>query len=138
MLDIPDLIGCQKFDTYYFAIAIEPKKGFSETKNAVAQLIMAWKRRLRLLVEGQVIYLPIDFSDQYTGCIRVEKQNDLYLTFGYSRREGYTVDPINPSNYFDSITDYRTQNVNPLIVSQSDFEKCLDEQIEKLKIKNVG
>jgi len=45
------------------------------------------------LDDGQNIYLPIDFSDQYTGCLKVEKNSDLNLTYGNSRREGWNVDP---------------------------------------------
>jgi len=135
VFEIPELISRQKFDTYYFAIAIEPKNGIEEIKNAVAKLITSWKKKQAELNNGQVIYLPIDFSDQYTGCLKVEKNNDLKLTYGYSRREGWSIDPINPTEYYESISDFDTDNKKSLTVKQTEFEKCLTEMIGKLKKK---
>ncbi len=133
MFEIPGLIGQQKFDTYYFALAILPKNGINEIKNAVAELIASWNKKQAELKSGETIYLPIDFSDQYTGCLKVEKKNNLTLTYGFSRREGWSVDPINPNKYFESITDFESENKKSLTVGQSEFEKCLDGLIEKLK-----
>ena len=133
IFEIPNLISQRKFDTYYFALAIEPKSGIKEIKNAVAELIASWNKKQAEMKSGQVIYLPIDFSDQYTGCLRVEKKNDLNLTYGFSRREGWSVDPINPTEFYESITDFGTKNEKSLIVNQSEFEKCLTKLTEKLK-----
>lgn len=133
LFEIPELIAQQKFDTYYFALAIEPKSGIKAIKNAVAELIASWNKKQAEMKNGQFIYLPIDFSDQYTGCLKVEKKNDLNLTYGYSRREGWSVDPINPTEYFESINDFNTDNEKSIIVKQADFEKCLTELVEKLK-----
>ncbi len=133
IFEIPNLISPQKYDTYFFALAIEPKNGIAEIKNAVAELILSWNKRLTQLKNGQVIYLPIDFSDQYTGCLRVEKTNDLKLTYGFSRQEGWCVDPTNPSEYFESITDFVAENEKSIIVKQSEFEKCLNDTVKKLQ-----
>ena len=133
IFEIPNLISQQKFDSYYFALAIEPKNGIKEIKNAVAELIASWNKKQAEMENGQVIYLPIDFSDQYTGCLRVEKKNDLNLKYGFSRREGWTVDPINPTEYYESISDFDTENDKSLTVNQSEFEKCLTKLTEKLK-----
>jgi len=133
IFEIPNLISQQKFDTYYFALAIEPKIGKKEIKNAVAELIASWNKKQAKMKSGQVIYLPIDFSDQYTGCLRVEKKNDLNLTYGFSRREGWSVNPINPTEFYESITDFDTEKEKSITVKQSEFGKCLTELIEKLK-----
>lgn len=133
VFEIPELISRQNFDTYYFALAIEPKNGIEEIKNAVAELISSWNKKQTEMENGQVIYLPIDFSDQYTGCLKVEKKNDLNLTYGFSRREGWSVDPINPTDYYESITDFDSENENSITVKQTEFEMCLTELIGKLK-----
>ena len=112
IFEIPELISLQKFDTYYFALAIEPKSGIKEIKSSVAELIASWNKKLAEIKSGQVIYLPIDFSDQYTGCLRVEKENDLNLTYGFSRREGWSVDPINPSEYYESMASVSSNRDN--------------------------
>jgi hypothetical protein len=133
LFEIPELISLQRFDTYYFALAIEPKSGIKEIKNAVAELIASWNKKQTEMENGQVIYLPIDFSDQYTGCLKVEKKNDLNLTYGFSRREGWSVDPINPTEYYESITDFDTEIEKSITVNQSEFEKCLTKLVGKLK-----
>ncbi|WP_418510811.1 hypothetical protein [Corallibacter sp.] len=133
IFEIPELISEQIFNTYYFALAIEPKSGIKEIKNAVAELIASWNKKQAEMENGQIIYLPIDFSDQYTGCLRVKKKNDLNLIYGFSRREGWSVDPINPTEYYESISDFDTENDKSLTVNQSEFEKCLTELTKKLK-----
>jgi len=133
VFEIPELVKQQKFDTYYFSLAIEPKSGIEEIKSALAVLISSWNQKQMGLENGQVIYLPIDFSDQYTGCLKVEKNNDLKLTYGYSKREGWSVNPINPSEYYESITDFEPENGKSLTVKQTEFKNCLTEIIEKLK-----
>ena len=133
VFEIPELITQQKFDTYYFALAIEPKNGIKEIKKAVAELIASWNKKQAELENGQVIYLPIDFSDQYTGCLKVEKKNDLNLTYGFSKREGWSVDPINPTEYYESVSDFDTEQEKSITVKQSEFEKCLTELIQKLR-----
>ncbi len=133
IFEIPNLISQQKFDTYYFALAIEPKNGLKEIRKTVAELLESWNKKQTELKNRDTIYLPIDFSDQYTGCLKVEKENDLNLTYGFSRKEGWSVGPINPSEYFESITDFESENNKSLIVRQSDFENCLTELIENLK-----
>ncbi|WP_298512774.1 hypothetical protein [uncultured Kordia sp.] len=133
VFEIPNLISQKQFDTYYFALTIEPKSGIRAIKNAVSQLITSWNKRLMTLKNGHIIYLPIDFSDQYTGCLKVEKNSDLHLTYGFSRREGWSVNPINPIDYFESITDFEANDEKSITVPQEPFQKCLTELSEKLK-----
>jgi len=130
VFEIPGLLSQQQFDTYYFALAIEPKSGISEIKNAIAALITSWKQELTKLKNGDVIYLPIDFADQGTSSIKVSKNKHLTLTFGTSSREGWSINPLHPVDYYKSITDFRNLNENSLEVRQVDFEKCLTYNIE--------
>ncbi len=101
----------------------------------MAELITSWNKKQSELKNGEIIYLPIDFSDQGTGCIKVEKNNDLKLTYGISGQEGWSVNPITPNEYYESITDFYPLNEKSLTVSQSEFEECLTELINKLKSK---
>jgi hypothetical protein len=82
---------------------------------------------------GQDRYFPIDISDQYTGCIKVYKLKDqLEISYGHSRREGYTIDINNPTDYFNGISDFHSDIPQKLIVSQDDFKNSLLTQIDKL------
>lgn len=134
LFEIPGLVRQKKFDTYYFALAIEPQDGLSEIKKAVSQLIESWNQEINRLKYGQTIYLPIDFSDQYTGCIKLEKIDKLNLTYGYSMREGWSVDPINPTDYYTSVQDFKAEGAKDLKVEQNELEDCLNKLIVNLNV----
>jgi hypothetical protein len=134
LFSIPDLIGNEEFDTYYFCLAAEPLETIDDKKNAVSQLIQFWHNKVSESKNGETIFLPIDFSDQYTGCLKVQNQDgQLTLTYGLSRREGYAVDPLNPENYYKEITDFEADSEKQLKVDKSIFISTLDKQIRKLK-----
>lgn len=134
LFSIPDLIGDKEFDTYYFCLAVEPVETIDDIKNAVSQLIQFWYNKVLESKNGETIFLPIDFCDQYTGCLKVQNQGGkLVLTYGFSRREGYAVNPLNPENYHKEITDFEADSEKHLTVDYSIFVSTLDKQIRKLK-----
>ena len=134
LFSIPDLIGDKEFDTYYFCLAVEPVETIDDIKNAVSQLIQFWYNKVSESKNGETIFLPIDFSDQYTGCLKVQNQDgQLVLTYGFSRREGYTIDPLNPENYYKEVNDFEVNPEKYMIVDHSAFISTLDKQIRKLK-----
>lgn len=134
LFSFPDLISDKAFDTYYFCLAIDPVDPISDIKNAVSQLLRFWLDKIEESNNGETIYLPIDFSDQYTGCLKVGNKNkQLVLTYGYSRREGYTVDPLNPENYYKSINDFHADTQKQLTIDKAVFTSVLDQQIRKLQ-----
>ena len=131
---IPDLIDDKEFDIYYFSLAVEPVETIGDIKIAVSRLLQFWHNKVSESQNGETIFLPIDFSDEYTGCLKVRHQDDqLVLTYGFSRREGYTVNPLNPEDYYKQITDFEAGSEKYLIVSQSVFISTLDIQIRKLE-----
>ena len=134
LFSIPDLIGDREFDTYYFCIAVETAETIDDIKNAVSQLLQFWIDKVSESKNGETIFLPIDFSDQYTGCLKVNKNDgQLMLTYGFSRREGYAVDPLNPENYYKEISDFEADPEKVLTVEPTVFLSALDRQIRKLK-----
>lgn len=134
LFSIPDLIGDREFDTYYFCIAVETAETIDDIKNAVSQLLQFWIDKVSESKNGETIFLPIDFSDQYTGCLKVNKNDgQLILTYGFSRREGYAVDPLNPENYYKEISDFEADPEKVLTVEPTVFLSALDRQIRKLK-----
>lgn len=134
LFSIPNLIEDQIFDTYYFYLAVEPAETIDHIKYAVSNLIQFWRNKISGIKKDETIFLPIDFSDQYTGCLNVRKQDEkLVLIYGYSNREGYAVDPLNPENYYKEITDFEADSENIIIVEQSVFILALEKQINKLR-----
>jgi hypothetical protein len=117
-----------------FCIAVEPVNTIADIKNAVSQLMKFWNKKVLEIKNGETIFLPIDFSDQYTGCLKVFNQDmQLILTYGYSRREGYSVDPLTPENYYNEITDFEAESEKYLTIDKSTFIYTLEKQILKLK-----
>lgn len=132
---IKDLTGDLSFDTYYFGLAAEPFENFQDIRNCVGDFLKHWVTQTETMQNGQTKYFPIDISDEYTGCIKMDKQGDnLQITYGHSKREGYTVDINNPINYFDNITDFKN-DTNAIVVRQKDFINSIKNQINGLTAK---
>lgn len=126
---IPNLVDLKTFDTYYFSLAVEPVESIGDIKKAVANLVQFWIDKIEEIEDDQIIYLPIDLSDEYTGCLKVQKQQpNLSLTYGYSRREAYTVDPLDPEDYYNSINDFQAETEKQLVVDKGDFIDSLKKQ----------
>lgn len=100
-------------DTYYFRIIddFEPSTDDdSRIKHAVAALLGYWMKKLAALNISEYCYLPFDFSDQYTGCLKVVKvqENAFRISYGYSLLvEGWNVDPLDPDDYTERVTDFQ-------------------------------
>ena len=124
LFEIEGLVEKRTFDTYYFALAAEDKK--VSLGSALALLLRSWKRKLSTMKFEDTLYLPIDFSDQATGCIKVEKEAMLVLSFGYSTREGYSIAVTEPGDFYDAVTDFHPLNTKTLRVAQGVFEKNID------------
>ena len=130
---IKDLTADLTFDTYYFGLAIEPFHDFKDLKVCISKYLQTWLTEITNMQSGQDRYFPIDISDQYTGCLKVSKLKDqLEISYGHSRREGYTVDINNPTDYFNGISDFHSDIPQKLIVRQEDFQNSILTQIDKL------
>ena len=86
---IPELGIDGYSDTYYFADdnGILPEE-VSEVKVKIIlrNLLNEWERAINNLSEGTVAFLPFDFSDEYTGALKVKRQdNQLILRYSWSR-----------------------------------------------------
>jgi hypothetical protein len=131
---IKDLTADLTFDTYYFALACEPYENIQDIKNCVSTFINHWVTEIEQMQDGETRFFPIDISDQYTGCLRVDKKGEeLEIAYGTSRTEGNALDINNPSSYFDSITDFNNDISKTLLVRQQDFINSIIKQINSLK-----
>lgn len=131
LVNIDGLID-KVFDTYYFVIAVEPDD-LQDLKNGVAKLLMYWKDEVQSATDGQKIHLPIDFSDQYSGCLEVLlERGDMHLRYGYTERGGWNVNPINLGNFSKTVSDFEDTEHITIEVSKAAFLNAIDEQIRKL------
>jgi hypothetical protein len=114
-------------DSYYFALdtGIRPGDGSPFKVGLVLiRLIEQWSEIIETANNGSTVYLPFDFSDQYTGCIRCEVIGDTCeLHLGFSRREGWSMLPSNIIEYSHSVSDFalRSEEVESIKISKEDL-----------------
>lgn len=121
-------------DTYYFKIGIEQLEGLQDIKNDVAKLLLYWKEEILTVKDGKKIHLPIDFSDQYCGCVEVLRSGkNLQLKYGYiEARAGWNICPSDPGDFSKTIADFKdTENIT-FEVYKTDFLTAIESQITKL------
>ncbi|MBD2757752.1 hypothetical protein [Spirosoma validum] len=85
-VNLPQLKIDHYFDTYYFVVDYEflPNEETEEkVKISLKNLLADWENAVKTMAVGETIYLPIDFSDQYIGTLKVFKQIHNLLKISY-------------------------------------------------------
>lgn len=128
LFEISGLTGAEVLDSYFLLI-------HKNRESAVSSLMQYWREKIINSKNGETVFLPIDFSDEYTGCLKVDKLGDnLKLTYGYSQfGRGRFVNPANPGNYSKGVKDFKDTEKKSLIVNEKLMILALDKQISKLK-----
>ena len=66
------------------------------------------------------MYLPFDFSDEYTGCLRCERKEDRFVIVdGFSLQEGWSVNPSDISDYIYNIRDFQASGIRSFFTAQA-------------------
>ena len=126
IFSIDGLINEQTFDSYWLIVGANCQT-FQELKNCIANLLVGWENKILNNPDiSRPIYLALDISDDYIGCIRILKSgNFLNLTYGFTRDR----DLVGSLN---NITDFSAED-KTLLVNQDEFLKNLKLQINSLK-----
>lgn len=123
-------------DSYYFALDqnIKPEKEDADKiKTVIKELLNQWKLYVSRLKSDEVIYLPFDFSDEYTGCLRCESQNDyVLLTVGYLQFEGWLFCPSDISTYVKSNKLFIKSKDSNAKLRKSEFLSQIKQSIESI------
>ncbi|ANY67859.1 hypothetical protein BBD42_16295 [Paenibacillus sp. BIHB 4019] len=123
-------------DTYYFEIedTIQPERDSScKIAASLKSLLSYWIENIINLGSKEERYLPIDFSDQYTGCFKIRKVStqQIEISYGYSLREGWSVCPSDPKEYAISIHDYK-ETSSKLLIGQDELIEQIVRSQERL------
>lgn len=71
------------------------------------QLVGEWIRLLVDLKDGQQIFLPFDFSDEYTRWLTVHRDGrDVTIVFGWATVEGWAISPRDLSQYAHGLPQF--------------------------------
>lgn len=79
-------------DTYYFELdrPADGPTGMAAVLRSLAALLEQWIQRVSAQSDGETVYLPFDYSDEYTGVVVVHREVDvLGLWSGWSNLAGW-------------------------------------------------
>ena len=85
-------------ETYYLGMdsGINAAEETARPIEGCTRLLKAWLRLLTELPDQQQVFLPFDFSDEYTKWLTVRRDGrDAHVVFGWSTIEGWAISPSN-------------------------------------------
>ena len=92
-------------------------------------MLGAWLQALLAAADGELIYLPFDFSDEYTRWIACQRDGDqLLVVFGWAEVEGWAISPSDFSEYQKDLPGFSPDE--PLTV-QSFYRPWFISQIRR-------
>jgi len=101
----------QRCDIYYLGLDDSFDGELSEADSVRAvlrRLLEQWVQALRGAGEGEVLFLPYDFFDEGTGCLRCRVlDGEVELVSGFSGRGGYDFLPTDISDFVRSVDDFQ-------------------------------
>ena len=121
-------------DSYYLALDAEDDGPNGCIESILAQLLEKWLDVLQTVNLGVPVFLPFDFSDQFTRCLKcVKHEEDIEIQPGWSAREGWSVRPSNLGAYFYEIEDFHPESSAPIRLSQTEFLRYIEESVVQAK-----
>ena len=120
-------------DSYYLALdrgMLAGEESAEKVRRVLVQLLQRWLEALAQSTPARPVYLPFDFSDQYTGCFQCRLDGEsIEIVPGWSSREGWSVWPSDPGAYFFDITDFRSDAPAPIRLPTEEFLRRIRESI---------
>lgn len=98
-------------DTYFLALDSEllPEREDADKIRAVLRrLLKQWLSAVENVPDGAAVYLPYDFSDQYTAWLRCLRSGDIVeVRRGWAEIEGYSFSPSAVGPYLTRLPGFR-------------------------------
>ena len=87
-------------ESYYLGLQVDSDSHEFRPADGIAQLLREWIRLLIELKDGRQLFLPFDFSDEYTRWLSVQREGcDVAIVFGWSTVEGWAISPGDFTQY---------------------------------------
>ena len=86
-------------DSYYLVLdnnILPSEESYKKAGIVLREMLYSWILQLKSLGSGEIILLPLDFSDQYVGCIRIEAidEGNVLVNYGNTTKVlGYSISP---------------------------------------------
>lgn len=120
-------------DSYYFALdssILAGDESADKVRHVLIQLLQRWIEALMQATPTRPVYLPFDFSDQYTGCFQCSLDGDFFeIVSGWSSREGWSLLPSNPGDYFSGVTAFKSYPAAPVRLPKAELLRRIRESI---------
>jgi ubiquinone/menaquinone biosynthesis C-methylase UbiE len=124
-------------DSYYLALDenIQPdSEGAEKVREVLRTLLHQWREAVSDCPVGGTVYLPFDFSDQYTRWLRCQVETDTcVLQPGLSSIEGWNFLPTGWSELQSNLPDFKPiDNIEPLTAAKDRVLAAIDASISGL------
>lgn len=120
-------------DSYYLALddgMIVGKESADKVRRVLVHLLQRWIEALTQATPTRPVYLPFDFSDQYTGCFQCRPDGEFIdIVPGWSSREGWSLLPSDPGDYFFNVTDFKSNAPAPIRLPREEVLRRIRESI---------
>lgn len=94
-------------ESYY--LGLQPNSGDHEFRpvEGTRQLVGEWIRLLTDLKDGQQLFLPFDFSDEFTRWLTLHRDGrEVTIVFGWATVEGWSISPRDLSQYAHGLPNF--------------------------------
>jgi hypothetical protein len=94
-------------ESYYLGLQPNGEAGDFRPVEGTIQLLRMWIRLLVDLPDGQQLFLPFDFSDEYTRWLTLRREfRYVTIVFGWASVEGWAISPSDLSQYANCLPDF--------------------------------
>ncbi len=113
-------------ESYYLGLQANNENHEFRPATGTVQLVSEWIRLLTELKTGQTLFLPFDFSDEYTRWLHVHREGRLLtVVFGWATVEGWAISPQDLSQYADGLPGFMPDE--PLITQTLYMPRVLSD-----------
>ncbi|HQX51514.1 MAG TPA: hypothetical protein PLY87_20585 [Planctomycetaceae bacterium] len=94
-------------ESYYLGLQPNSKNHEFRPAEGTSELVSEWIRLLSALRDGQQLFLPFDFSDEYTRWLTLRREDcDVTIVFGWATVEGWAILPSDFTQYSHGVPGF--------------------------------
>ena len=94
-------------ESYYLGLQACSESPNDPPIEAIMQLVSEWIRLLIELNDGEQLFLPFDFSDEYTRWLTIHRNGcEVTIVFGWAAVEGWSISTGDLSPYAHSLPSF--------------------------------
>ena len=97
----------------------------NKTISVLIILLTFWLQKVKASIINKSFYLPFDYADEWTGCIRIKRVDDenIEINYGHTSFEGWRTYPSKADDFMISDSDYNPEKLSAIIpIKQFDID----------------